>query len=218
MLTAFENRIAYHFQDRKHLELALVHPSQDPSRRAKSFQRLEFLGDRILGLVIAEYLYYRFPKGKEGELAKRYASLVCREACQIVAEDIDIRSALSLPEDLYPSGSVLADALEALIGAIYIDGGLKAATTFIITRWQPLLKQQTIMPLDPKTTLQEWVQDRLKVPPHYEVLGISGPDHAPLFLVRVSVEGYGATEATGPSKKQAERAAARLFLETFCNG
>lgn len=215
MSTPFEERIAYHFKNPQNLALALIHPSRDPSRRAKSFERLEFLGDRVLGLVITEYLYHRFPKGKEGELAKRLAALVCCETCHHIAQALDIQTALSL-EEKYLSGSVLADALEALIGSIYIDGGLDAARNFILTHWKPLFKKQAVLPTDSKTALQEWAQDKLKIRPQYEVLNVSGPDHNPLFQVRVTVGKYGSTEATGPSKKHAERAAAKKFLETFC--
>lgn len=214
-----QQRIGYRFKNPHLLAQALVHPSHGASQKAKTFQRLEFLGDRVLGLVIAERLYRLFPREQEGELAKRLAALVCRETCHRVAEIIDLKSALSIETgELYAHGSVLADALEALIGAIYLDNGLEAAQNFILEHWQAEIQQGKNPPLDPKTALQEWVQHRLKKTPYYETLAIAGPDHIPTFHVRVSVEGYGQTEATGPSKKHAEQASARLFLERFCNG
>lgn len=214
-----QQRIGYCFNNLYLLAQALVHPSHGSSQKTKDFQRLEFLGDRVLGLVITEKLYHYFPREQEGELAKRLAALVCRASCHRVARAIDLKSALRLETgELYDHGSVLADALEALIGAIYLDGGLTAAQNFILSHWDQEIQQGKRPPLDPKTTLQEWVQRRMKKTPYYETLAIVGPDHIPTFHVRVSVEGYGQTEATGPSKKHAEQASAKLFLERFCNG
>ncbi|MEI8295129.1 MAG: ribonuclease III [Alphaproteobacteria bacterium] len=215
---SLQQRIGYTFKDSGLLDQALVHPSHDASHKGKAFQRLEFLGDRVLGLVIAEKLYHHFPREQEGELAKRLAALVCREACHRIAQDIDLKSALSIDTgELYSHGSVLADALEALIGAIYLDAGVEAAQGFVLSYWQEEIQTGKSPPSEPKTALQEWVQRRMKKTPHYETLAITGADHAPTFHVRVSVEGYGQSEATGPTRKHAEQASAKLFLERFCN-
>ncbi len=150
-------------------------------------------------------------------MAKRLAVLVSRDVCHEVASELCLVDILSIEcGDLPAHSSVHADAMEALMGAVYLDGGLEAARVFILEHWGARLSQDKMPPRDPKTALQEWVQARLKTVPSYEVVAISGPDHAPVFEVQVSVDGHGQALATGPSKKQAERVAAQLFFEAHC--
>lgn len=207
------NKIGYTFRSPKLLQAALRHPSISLSRKASEFERLEFLGDRVLGLVIADLVYERYPKEKEGDLAKRLAGLVCREACLEIAKKLDLISSLSVViSDITPTSAILADAVEALIGAIYLDGGLLAAQDFVRSHWLSLIEQTIRPPQDAKTGLQEWAQANGFGIPSYEAITISGPAHAPLFTIRAIVGSY-EVEASGSSKRQAEQAAAKLLFE-----
>jgi ribonuclease-3 len=179
--------------------------------RAKKndFERLEFLGDRVLGLAIAEMLYKEHQKEKEGELAKRFASLVSKESCTHVAESINLLSYLSVIKvDIVPHSSILADAMEALLGAIYLDGGFDAVKKTIHHLWKDLLNQTIQTSKDFKSVLQELSQSHKKGLPKYDVIEMTGPAHAPIFIVRVTIEDMGSEEAQGATKKQAEQFAA----------
>lgn len=209
------DKIPHIFRDSSLLEKALTHPSTTRSQKVSDFERLEFLGDRVLGLIVAQMVYERYPTEKEGDLAKRFAALVCREACLEVAHQMGLSQHLkaSLGETS-PHSAILADAIEALIGAIYLDGDLGAATTFIMAYWPPLLEKDITPPKDAKTVLQELAQSKnLGVVPIYEVLDHSGPAHTPTFTVHVTVEGLGEATGTGTSKRQAEQMAAKILLE-----
>lgn len=215
--TAFLKKIGYTFHSPKLLQAALRHPSKSISRKASDFERLEFLGDRVLGLVIAEMVFERFPREKEGDLAKRLAALVCREACLEIAKELDLITYLSvIMGDITPNSAVLADAVEALIGAIYLDGGLTSVQDFISKFWNPLIEQAIRPPQDAKTALQEWAQAQGFGIPRYEATNISGLAHAPLFTIKAIV-GPHAEEASGTSKRQAEQAAAKLLFEKLLN-
>ena len=211
----FLAKIPYLFQDQALLKKALTHPSSSRSQKVSDFERLEFLGDRVLGLLIAQMVYERYPSEKEGDLAKRFAALVCREACLDIAHQIQLSDHLKASLGGTVSHSViLADAVEALIGAIYLDGGLEAAATFIKAHWPALLEKDIHPPQDAKTALQELAQSKnLGNVPLYKVLEHSGPAHTPTFTVRVSVEGLGEAVGTGTSKRQAEQMAAKQLLE-----
>ena len=211
----FLKEIAYTFTNRCFLKMALTHPSMMRSQRNSDFERLEFLGDRVLGLVIAQTIYERHGKETEGDLAKRLASLVCRETCLEVAHTIQLADCLKASfGDLSPNSAILADAVEALIGALYLDGGLEAAATFIRHYWQDILQRDIHPPKDAKTELQELAQRKGSgIVPHYTVLEHSGPAHAPCFTVRVSVAKLGEAVGTGHSKRQAEQMAAKILLE-----
>jgi ribonuclease-3 len=211
----FLTQISYQFQDESLLKNALTHPSMSRSQKVSDFERLEFLGDRVLGLVVAQMVYERYPNEKEGDLAKRFAALVCREACLEVAQQIHLSEFLNASlADTSPNSVVLADAVEALIGAIYLDGTLEAATVFIHNYWIPLLKKDIRPPKDPKTALQELAQSKsLGSVPVYEILEHSGPAHTPTFTVRVYVSGFGEAIGTGTSKRQAEQMAAKALLD-----
>ncbi|MFZ5608826.1 MAG: ribonuclease III [Pseudomonadota bacterium] len=193
---------------------ALTHPSIDKQR---SYERLEFLGDRVLGLVIAQWLFEAYPDEPEGRLATRLAALVRRESLAAVARAIDLGGHLILAPSARGEGagekaSVLADSCEALIGALYRDGGMAAARGFIQAAWDPLMAAGPGARKDAKTRLQEWAQGRGLALPVYREVARAGPDHAPEFTIGVAVEGLGETSATGRSKREAEQKAAKLML------
>lgn len=207
---------------------ALTHPSvENPSKEkgknnGVQFQRLEFLGDRVLGLVIATHLLERFSGETEGELALRFADLVRAEALASVAVRLNLnehvrvsRGGSSDRADVTPS--ILADTCEALIGAIYLDGGLAKAEEFVLREWKDLVEKQTKPPQDAVTSLQIWTQGRSLGLPVYEVISQEGPAHSPNFEVAVAIDGLERLIANGPSKKMATRAAAEKML-SFLKG
>jgi len=214
MTGALQQRLGYSFRDGGLLKLALTHPSVVG---AQSNQRLEFLGDAILGAAVAKILYDLYPNEKEGELARRHAALVRGETLTDVARDIGIGEALQLgtsESQGRDNASNLEDALEALIGAIYLDGGMDAAEEFIRLRWQEMARKVEVAPKDAKTALQEWAQARSLPIPAYRIAETSGPAHAPQFTIEVSVQGYPPAVSTAASKRVAEQAAAGLLLES----
>lgn len=211
--------MGYDFANPELLERALTHSSALEGIRngRKDNERLEFLGDRVLGLVVADMLIDAFPLAPEGELARRFNALVRREACADVAREIDLGAHLILGTSEHKAGgrhkeAILADACEALIAAIYRDGGLNAAGRFIRGKWETRLDNMVGIPRDPKTLLQEWVQARALPHPVYEVIERSGPDHAPEFTVRVNISKLASETGKGMNKRRAEQAAARAVL------
>ncbi|HJU19934.1 MAG TPA: ribonuclease III [Stellaceae bacterium] len=218
--------IGYAFVRPELLEEALTHPSvladgrRDGRRRApkrRAYERLEFLGDRVLGLVVADLLWRRFDSEPEGDLTRRHAHLVRRETLARVAEAIGLAPHLILSRAEAASGAathpgILADVCEALIGAVYLDGGFAAAFAFVRRWWEPLLLEMTGPPRDPKTALQEWAQAR-GLRPDYALVATSGPDHARRFTVAASVAGGDPATATASSKRAAEIQAAALLLD-----
>ncbi|NQW10594.1 MAG: ribonuclease III [Alphaproteobacteria bacterium] len=199
------------------LRRAVTHASAEP-RSWNAYERLEFLGDRVLALVVAEQLLDRFPHEREGSIAKRHVNLVRREALAVVARTIDLGRYLIVSRGEDEAGSreseaILSDAMEAVIGALYLDGGLAAAQRFILRYWNPLLEQDLQPPQDAKTELQEWAQGRRLPLPVYEVVEQTGLAHAPEFTIEVRVEGQQRVRAVGKSKRQAEQSAAILLLE-----
>lgn len=206
--------LSYVFRDESLLKLALSHPSLGKNT---SNQRLEFLGDAVLGLVIAELLYALFPNEQEGELARRHAALVRGETLAEVAEYMGLGEALHLSNSEASTGgrsssSNLEDALEALIGAIYLDGGIESAKHFILSHWETRARAVTTPPKDAKTALQEWAQARGIPVPVYHVVKQTGPAHAPDFTVEVTVTGYPSQQATAASKRTAEQLSAGKLL------
>jgi ribonuclease III len=203
------------------LSQALTHPSMQQHRRSHGsdpYERLEFLGDRVLGLVVAEMLFTRFPDEAEGALARRHAALVRREAVARIASEIGLGRHLVLAKGEADAGGranpgILADACEAVIGALYADAGFAVAAAFVRSRWEPMMEEALAPPKDAKTGLQEWAQGRGLALPRYQVLGQEGPPHEPIFLMEVSVEGVGSAVGRGASKRVAEQAAAGLLLE-----
>ncbi len=216
-----EVKLGHEFSDPKLLQDALTHPSLSGSRSrgkgAPAYERLEFLGDRVLGLAIAEWLYERFPEANEGEMAKRHAALVNRDALKAVANEIGLGRFLHLARGEQAGSArknlaTLPDAMEAAIGALYLDGGAKAAARFIRRYWQKDI-EVTEAPADPKTLLQEWAQGQGLPLPQYKVIEHTGPAHAPNFMIEASVKGHKPVSAPGDSKRAAEKAAAKLLME-----
>ena len=195
--TVLEERIGYHFTDPSQLEIALTHISalRGARNRAGSYQRLEFLGDHVLGLVISDMLYRAFPKADEGELSRRLADLVRKETCTDIARSIDLGAAIRVGSSEQTAGArtrpaILADVCEAVIGAVYLDGGYKAAEQLVERLWEVRLRA-TAQPLrDPKTVLQEWAQARGLPTPAYREVARSGPDHNPEFRVAVQLPAF----------------------------
>jgi ribonuclease-3 len=195
-------------------ERALTHSSADRD----SYERLEFLGDRVLGLVIARALYDRYPAEPEGKLSRRYNALVARETCAEIGRELGlpklIRIGRQAREDrANQSDNVVGDAVEALIGAALIDRGMEAAQAIVLRLWAPYLDNQERAPVHPKSALQERAAARGLKAPVYEVMSKTGAHHAPRFVIRVSVAGLGDAEAEGSSKHEAETAAAAALLE-----
>jgi ribonuclease-3 len=217
--TALEDRIGYRFTDAEMLESALTHISalKGGRNRASSYQRLEFLGDHVLGLVISDMLYRAFPKADEGELSRRLADLVRKETCAEIARAIDLGAAIRVGSSEANAGArsrlaILADVCEAVIGAVYLDGGYKAAEGLVERLWEVRLRT-TAQPLrDPKTVLQEWAQARGLATPTYREVARSGPDHNPEFRVAVQLPPFAPTEGIARSKRAAEQAAAAAML------
>jgi ribonuclease III len=181
------------------------------------YQRLEFLGDRVLGLIIAEALYRRFPRESEGALAARLNGLVSRASCADVARSIGLGPHMRLGKQARDDGgresdNILGDVVEALIGALFLDAGLDAARQFVMRHWQARIGAAKAAPKHPKSALMEWAAANRKKPPSYEVLDRSGPDHAPRFTVRAAVPHAGEAEGEGTSKAEAEAAAAAALL------
>ncbi|WP_127142699.1 ribonuclease III [Pelagibacterium montanilacus] len=214
-----EQRLAYSFSDQTLLERALTHSSAvAPSRRTReSYQRLEFLGDRVLGLVVADLLCNRMPLANEGELSRTLNSMVRKESCARVARKLGLGAFLRLGDSEARTGgadkdAILGDVCESLIGAIFADGGLQPAYEFVSRMFGDDLDLAHAQRADAKTTLQEWAQAQGLEPPTYSLTARSGPDHAPVFTISVEVRGYPTESATGASKKLAEHQAAEKFL------
>ncbi|MDO8411285.1 MAG: ribonuclease III [Phenylobacterium sp.] len=218
-IAELEARIGHVFHDRELLERALTHASVgEGATKVRHYERLEFLGDRVLNLLAAERLMSLDGEAREGELSRRLANLVNFHACADVARDIGLGEALRLSASATKIGAresdgVLGDACEALIGALYIDAGLDAARTFFLRFWaQAFADLDAPRGKDPKTQLQEWAQGRGLALPTYKVVARQGPDHAPSFTVQVTIEGYDPEAAQGRSKQEAEKAAALVML------
>ena len=214
-----ERRIGHVFADRALLERALTHASVGDGARAVShYERLEFLGDRVLNLVAAEALMARDAEAREGEMSRRLAGLVNYHACARIARTIGLSPALRVSASAAKVGAresetVLGDACEALIGALYLDAGLPAARAFFDQFWEPEFEALAAPGVrDPKTRLQEWAQGQGLPLPSYRVAERSGPDHAPNFTVEVAVQGFEPERAQGRSKQEAEKAAAGAML------
>ncbi len=215
-----EMRLGYVFSNKQLLRRALTHSSAiSPGKRIEnSYQRLEFLGDRVLGLVVADLLFQRAPQANEGELSRTLNSIVRKESCAEVARSLDLGAAIYLGTSEARTGgagkeAILGDVCEAIIGAIYCDGGLDSAHAFIKKAFAAQLNNADAHRADAKTSLQEWAQGRRLPPPAYTETARTGPDHAPLFSISVSVEGFDEASGQGPSKKIAEHKAARNFLK-----
>jgi ribonuclease-3 len=216
-LRQFSDHIGYEFKDPGLLITALTHSSISSATRSDN-ERLEFLGDRVLGLVMAQALLDADTKASEGQLAPRFNALVRKETCADVARSIGVGDMLKLGRSEMISGgrrkeALLGDAMEALIAAVYRDGGFTAAQSLILRLWNTRITSVKADARDPKTALQEWAQARKGLPPRYVELSRTGPDHAPLFEIEVQLHSGEVVRAKAGSKRQAEQAAAQKMLE-----
>ena len=215
-LDAFAARLGHAFSEPEYLIRAVTHPSIASETRPDN-QRQEFLGDRVLGLVIAEALLKADEGAAEGQLAPRFNALVRKETCAAVARDIDIGVVLRLGRSEMMSGgrrkdALLADAMEAVIAAVYQDGGFEAARDVVLRLWASRIDTVEGDARDAKTSLQEWAQARGLAPPSYEAVDRSGPDHAPVFPVEARLSTGEAERASANSKRAAEQASAKALL------
>ncbi|MEO0945242.1 MAG: ribonuclease III [Pseudomonadota bacterium] len=216
-LQAFCERLGHRFERPELLLRALTHPSMSSATRGDN-QRLEFLGDRVLGLVIAEALLAADTDASEGLLAPRYNALVRKETCAEVARELDLGAVLKLGRSEMKSGgrrkeALLGDAMEAVIAAVYLDAGFDAAKNTILRFWDARVTQVEADARDAKTSLQEWAQARRQAPPRYVETNRDGPDHAPVFTVEARLETGEVSAATATSKRSAEQAAAKALLD-----
>lgn len=206
---------------------ALSHKAKDPalfeaalthsSSRGTNYERLEFLGDRVLGLTIARWLYERFPDEPEGKLSRRFNTLVDRVTCSDIGRSMGLPSIIRLGKQARDDGAnwsdnVVGDVVEALIGAVYLEGGFDEAEALIRTLWEPLVEEQRGVPKHAKSELQELAASRELPNPQYEVVSRTGAHHAPKFTVKVSIRSLGEAEAEGTSKQEAETEAAKALL------
>ncbi|MEM5517651.1 ribonuclease III [Henriciella sp. AS95] len=221
-----EKRLGYNFQNVEWLHRALTHPSLIDNYDGDaqfSNQRLEFLGDRVLGLVMAELLIAKFPAEREGYLTKIFHQLVSGEACAEVGEAISLGDYLFLDASMQKNkkGSYdksVADAIEAIIAGIYRDGGMDSARGFIKRHWIMELVEREVSQQNPKTRLSDWCGANRSPYAVYKIIDQSGPDHEPVFTVEVSVEGRGSARETGRSRQEAEMAAADRLLRELLRG
>ncbi len=199
--------------------MALTHPSLEG---LENYQRLEFLGDRVLGLVASEWMYQDFPGEREGFLSRRFIDLVRKETLAEVAQNLKIEDYIKTSPTVVGQGgksnpAILSDVIEAIIGAMYLDGGLGVPTKFIKTHWAEFLSREVVAK-DPKSALQEWAQGRGLPLPVYEITERSGPDHELVFTLKVTINNKGDAEASGTSKRVAEAEAAAILLNNLTRG
>lgn len=217
---ALEAAVGYEFTDKALLERALTHASMRTGRRPQppDNERLEFLGDRVLGLVIAELLVELYPEASEGDLARRFNRLVRGDTCAVVARRLGIGPALVLSASENDSGgreknTILADAIEAILGAVFLEAGFPVARDTVRRLWAPLLdRQPDASVVDPKSALQEWAQGKGLALPQYSLISRKGPDHQPHFTAEVRIAGREPARGEGASKRAAEQAAAGAML------
>lgn len=212
-----EKALGYRFKDQELVARALTHSSTRGSGSQHDNERLEFLGDRVLGLAIAGALIEAYPEAVEGDLARRFNQLVKRETCAAVGRSIGLGQHLILSDSEAGSGgrdkdTILADAIEALLGAIHTDGGFDKSRAVVLRLWEPHLAGKSHASADPKSALQEWAQGRGLPLPRYVEVSRSGPDHAPRFVSEVRISGCKPAQGTGTSKRAAEQAAATTML------
>ncbi|MEM9468648.1 MAG: ribonuclease III [Pseudomonadota bacterium] len=210
-----EEVIGYQFEDRHLLERALTHSSTGDEY---NYQRLEFLGDRVIGLVIAEALFKKFRSEQEGGLAKRHTALVQGSTLAVIGQAHGFNEFIQFSDAEKLAGgdqneNIIADVVESLLGAIFIDGGYEAVKTVILKLWGDNIETLKKAPQDPKTELQEWVQARQLPLPVYTILSKDGPDHAPVFTVELAIEGINPITDKGSSRRQTEKTLARTMLK-----
>ncbi len=218
-LSRLEDRLGHRFRNPALLHHALTHASTTIDR-IQSNERLEFLGDRVLGLIVADMLFETFPHEPEGDLGYRFTALARRETLARVAQEIELGANIVMSDGERESGGaakagLLANTCEAVIAALYQDGGLAAAQQFVKRYWTPLLTEDHHPRKDPKTTLQEWAQANGHALPRYQTVHQSGPDHQPIFHVEVRIGANASATGDGASKRAAEQVAAEQFLNSI---
>ena len=209
--------LGYTFRNRDLLKAALTHGSGRKGKANTTYQRLEFLGDRVLGLVIAEELYVRNPRKAEGALAQNFSLLVRAEACADAARDLAIAEHIRVGEKEKAQGMttqtlILGDVMESILGAMYLDGGLEPSRALIMRLWEKRLANRTKLVKDAKSYLQEWALSKAKGIPVYRIISRDGPDHSPHFTIGVTVDGFSEAAASAQSKRTGEQLAAEAFL------
>ncbi len=219
-LAALEARLGHVFADADLALRALTHVSAPNAERPQSYQRLEFLGDRVLGVVVSHMLYEAFPAASEGDLSVRLARLVRRETCAEVAADWDVGPHVVLGAGEARAGgrkkaAILGDVCEALIGAVFLDAGFEAARALVARHWKARMLADAAPVQDAKTAVQEWAQARGLTTPVYAEVERSGPAHLPRFVMQVELPGYAPERGEASSKRAAEQAAARAFLDRW---
>ena len=218
-LSVLQEKLGYSFKRPELLQRALTHSSSEAVVRGQtlSYERLEFLGDRVLGLVIADYLWQKYSREDQGFLSRHLTQLVRGETCALVSRKLDLGQFMSLGDGEASSGgrqkeALLADVCESVIAALYVDGGIDVARDFILSQWKGFLDGSEELIKDPKTALQEWSQARGLGTPRYVEVEREGPDHAPIFTIEVRIDGVTKRRAKGASKREAQQAAARQLL------
>lgn len=216
-LDALQKSLGYRFKDISLLERSLTHSSLSVDQTIRDLERLEFLGDRVLGLLTAEALWRRFPEMEEGEMAPRLNALVRKETCANAALALGLDRYIRMAPNEDSAGgrrkvAILGDVCEAMLGALYIDGGLEAARGVYDLFWTPNLEDLSRAHRDAKTTLQEWSQELKRGTPHYAIISTGGPAHDPSFAAEVKVNGFKPARGEGRSKREAQMAAAAAFL------
>ena len=209
--------LGYEFKCKKLLKQALTLGFEN---HFAGYERLEFLGDRVLGVIVADMLFHTFDKEPEGDLARRFTALTRAEALALVAEGLHfdrylVSAVPSNKPDL--TTAVLSDICEAVIAALFLDGGFEVAQQFVVRYWTPLMEKLSAPPVDSKTKLQEWAQARKLPLPVYTQISREGPDHDPVFTIQVTVEGFDPVSASGKSKREASQAAAAAFLKQLAD-
>ena len=210
-------KIKYNFKNIIFCVNALTHSSYDSKNYKTNYQRLEFLGDRVLGLIISEAIFKRFKNEEEGKLSKRFSDLVSKKTLIEVSKEIELQNTINTSKEyinkIKITDSMLADSLEALIGAIYIDSNFEEVKKVVLNLWGKKLSSQEKPPVDAKSFLQEWCLSKKKKIPVYKILEKSGPDHKPTFLVELRIENFQKVQGEGSTKKKAEIDAAQKIIE-----
>ncbi len=210
-------KIKYNFKNIIFCVNALTHSSYDSKNYKTNYQRLEFLGDRVLGLIISEAVFKRFKNEEEGKLSKRFSDLVSKKTLIEVSKEIELQNTINTSKEYIDkikiTDSMLADSLEALIGAIYIDSNFEEVKKVVLNLWSKKLSSQEKPPVDAKSFLQEWCLSKKKKIPVYKILEKSGPDHKPTFLVELRIENFQKVQGEGSTKKKAEIDAAQKIIE-----
>ena len=214
-LQALQTKIGHRFSNLKLLEIAMTHSSTGAKT---NYERLEFLGDRVLGLTVSETLYAKFPNEPEGHLAKRLSALVQGSFLAQISREMDLGQYIIFSDAEKQAGgaendNILADVFESMIGALYLDTNYETCRDLIKTLWGDRFDTMKKPPQHPKTRLQEWAQSQNLPLPQYKIAGQSGPDHAPIFEICLSIAGYKDITVEGPSRQEAEKRAASAFIE-----